>query len=87
MTGVLSERRFAFSLLEKLLNYLDIASISLKLLKPSSNQTRRSSFKQSSRDVKFFSKVVLPLMERYFSVQRNFFLIPASLTSGQFNII
>jgi len=40
------------------LQYLDIAEISLKLLKPSANQSRRMSFKQSSRDVKFFSKVV-----------------------------
>lgn len=69
-----NERRFASSLLEKLLQYMDTASISLKLLKPSANYSRRISFKQSSRDVKFFSKVVLPLTEKYFSAQRNFFL-------------
>lgn len=51
------EKRFALSLLEKLLQYLDIAAISMKVLKPSANFSRRSSFKQSSRDVKFFSKV------------------------------
>ncbi|KAH9493479.1 Ryanodine receptor 2 [Dermatophagoides farinae] len=75
-----NECRFASSLLEKLLQYMDTASISLRLLKPSANFSRRSSFKQSSRDVKFFSKVVLPLTEKYFSAQRMFFL--NSITSG-----
>lgn len=60
------ERRFAYSLLEKLLQYLDSAAINMKLLKPSANFSRRSSFKTSTKDVKFFSKVVLPLMEKYF---------------------
>ena len=68
------ECRFASSLLEKLLQYMDTASINLRLLKPSTNFSRRSSFKQSSGDVKFFSKVVLPLTEKYFSAQRIFFL-------------
>ena len=60
------ERRFAYSLLEKLLQYLDCAAINMKILKPSANMSRRSSFKTSSKDVKFFSKVVLPLMVKYF---------------------
>lgn len=76
-----NERRFALSLLEKLLQYMDTASISLKLLRPSANLRRRSSFKQSSRDVKFFSKVVLPLTEKYFSAQRMFFLTTLTGTS------
>ncbi|XP_050722291.1 ryanodine receptor-like isoform X2 [Eriocheir sinensis] len=71
------ERRFAYSLLEKLLQYLDSAAINMKLLKPSSNFSRRSSFKTSTKDVKFFSKVVLPLMEKYFSTNRNYFLAVA----------
>ena len=76
-----NEYRFASSLLEKLLHYLDIASMSLKLLKPSANHSRRMSFKQSSRDVKFFSKVVLPLMEKYFSAQKMFFLTTMTATA------
>lgn len=52
-----SDRRFAYSLLEKLIQYLDIAAFNMKHLRPSTNYSRRSSFKTSTRDVKFFSKV------------------------------
>ncbi|XP_042892542.1 ryanodine receptor-like isoform X4 [Penaeus japonicus] len=75
------ERRFAYSLLEKLLQYLDCAAINMKLLKPSANLSRRSSFKTSTKDVKFFSKVVLPLMEKYFSTNRNYFLTVAQTST------
>ena len=54
---VAEERRFASSLLEKLIQYMDITAVSMKLLKPSGNYSRRMSFKTSTRDVKFFSKV------------------------------
>lgn len=56
-TGAAVELRFAYSLLEKLIQYLDSASINMKLLKPSSTFSRRNSFKTSTRDIKFFSKV------------------------------
>ncbi|XP_066971302.1 ryanodine receptor isoform X4 [Macrobrachium rosenbergii] len=75
------ERRFAYSLLGKLLQYLDCAAINMKLLKPSSSLSRRSSFKTSTKDVKFFSKVVLPFMEKYFSTNRNYFLAVALTTN------
>ncbi|XP_069170443.1 ryanodine receptor [Procambarus clarkii] len=75
------DRRFAYSLLEKLLQYLDCAAINMKLLRPSSNLSRRNSFKTSTKDVKFFSKVVLPLMEKYFSTNRNYFLAVALTTN------
>lgn len=52
------ELRFAYSLLEKLIQYTDRASINMKILKPSSIFSRRSSFKTCSRDIKFFSKVI-----------------------------
>lgn len=52
------ELRFAYSLLEKLIQYTDRASINMKLLKPSSTFSRRSSFKTCTRDIKFFSKVI-----------------------------
>ncbi|KAI1309033.1 Ryanodine receptor [Halotydeus destructor] len=74
--------RFASSLLEKLNNYLDTASISLKLLKPSTNFSRRNSFKQTTRDIKFFSKVVLQLVEKLFVAHRAFFLTSATVTAG-----
>ena len=54
-----TERRFAYSLLEKLIQYLDVAALSMKHLKPSSSYSRRNSFKTSTRDVKFCSKVSL----------------------------
>ena len=55
--GASSERRFAYSLLEKLIQYLDVAAFNMKHLRPSGNYSRRMSFKTSTRDVKFFSKV------------------------------
>lgn len=58
-TGVAIELRFAYSLLEKLIQYIDRATINMKILKPSTTFSRRSSFKTSTRDIKFFSKVSL----------------------------
>ncbi|XP_018801106.1 PREDICTED: ryanodine receptor isoform X11 [Bactrocera latifrons] len=75
------ELRFSYSLLEKLIQYLDRATINMKLLKPSTTFSRRSSFKTASRDIKFFSKVVLPLMEKYFSTHRNYFVAMATATN------
>nr|CAI5848298.1 unnamed protein product [Callosobruchus analis] len=76
------ELRFAYSLLEKLIQYLDRATINMKLLKPSQTFSRRSSFCTSSRDIKFFSKVVLPLMEKYFSTHRAYFIAVATATNN-----
>ncbi|RWS22415.1 ryanodine receptor-like protein, partial [Leptotrombidium deliense] len=77
-----AETRFASSLLTKLLQYLETATMSLKLLKPSANCSRRSSFRQVTRDIKFFSKVVLHLVEKLFSAHRNFFLTSSQLSAG-----
>lgn len=52
-----TEKRFAFSLLEKLLEYVDKAAYNMKNTKPSSRFSRRHSFSMSSEDVKFFGKV------------------------------
>ncbi|XP_030749975.1 ryanodine receptor isoform X1 [Sitophilus oryzae] len=76
------ELRFAYSLLEKLIQYLDKATINMKLLKPSQTFSRRNSYTKSSRDIKFFSKVVLPLMEKYFSTHRNYFIAVATATNN-----
>ncbi|XP_039761395.1 ryanodine receptor isoform X13 [Pararge aegeria] len=81
-TGVAIELRFAYSLLEKLIQYIDRATINMKLLKPSTTFSRRPSFKTSTRDIKFVSKVVLPLMEKYFSTHRNYFIAVATATNN-----
>ncbi|XP_050093132.1 ryanodine receptor isoform X16 [Anopheles aquasalis] len=82
MSTAAIELRFAYSLLEKLISYSDRATINMKLLKPSTTFSRRSSFKTCSRDIKFFSKVVLPLMEKYFSTNRNYFIAIATATNN-----
>lgn len=76
------ELRFSYSLLEKLIAYLDRATINMKLLKPSATFSRRTSFRTSSRDIKFFSKVVLPLIEKYFSTHRSYFIAVATATNN-----
>ncbi|KAK7790956.1 hypothetical protein R5R35_007854 [Gryllus longicercus] len=54
----------------------------MKMLKPSTTFSRRNSFKTCTRDIKFFSKVVLPLMEKYFSTHRNYFIAVATATNN-----
>ncbi|KAL0274261.1 UNVERIFIED_CONTAM: hypothetical protein PYX00_006731 [Menopon gallinae] len=76
------ENRFAYSLLEKLIQYTDKAAINMKLLKPSSTFSRRSSFKPCSRDIKFFSKVVLPLIEKYFNSHKGYFIAVATASNN-----
>lgn len=76
------ELRFSYSLLEKLIAYLDRATINMKLLRPSATFSRRTSFKTASRDIKFFSKVVLPLIEKYFSTHRGYFIAVATATNN-----
>ena len=76
------ENRFANNLLEKLIGYLDSSVPCMKLLKPSNNFTRRNSFKKSNNTVKFFSKVVLPVIEKYFNYQKSYFTAVATATSS-----
>ncbi|CAD6199567.1 unnamed protein product [Caenorhabditis auriculariae] len=73
------EKRFAYNLLEKLIQYLEQASLKMKSVKPSQELTRRNSFKKEGRDVKFFEKVVLPLMHAYFCAHKNYFLEGSSI--------
>lgn len=51
------EKRFAYNLLEKLIQYLEQASVKMKPIKPSHELTRRNSFRKEGQDVKFFEKV------------------------------
>ncbi|CAO4380202.1 unnamed protein product [Caenorhabditis nigoni] len=73
------EKRFAYNLLEKLITYLEQASLKMKSVKPSQELTRRNSFKKEGQDVKFFEKVVLPLMHAYFNAHKNYFLEGSSI--------
>ena len=51
------EKRFAYSLLEKLLEYVDKAAYNMKQTKPASKFSRRHSYSTATEDVKFFGKV------------------------------
>lgn len=51
------EKRFAYSLLEKLLEYVDKAAWNMKNVKPATRFSRKPSYATSSEDVKFFGKV------------------------------
>jgi len=61
-----TEKRFATSLLEKLLEYLDKAAYNMKNMKPASRFSRRHSFSVASEDVKFFGKVATHLLTYLF---------------------
>lgn len=60
-----TEKRFAYSLLEKLLGYFDNASSNLMETRPSSRFSRRGSYSTASEDVKFFAKVTVFTMLCY----------------------
>jgi ryanodine receptor 2 len=76
-----NEIRFAFNLLEKLLEYVDKAAINMQSIKESARFSRKNSFKMSGQDVKFFTKVVLPLIEKYFKSHRSYFIIKSPSTN------
>ncbi|CAJ0957143.1 unnamed protein product, partial [Mesorhabditis belari] len=73
------DKRFAFNLLEKLLQYLEQASVKMKSVKPSQELTRRNSFRKDAQDVRFFEKVVLPMMHAYFNAHKGYFLEGSSI--------
>ena len=74
------QNRFAYNLLSKLLEYVDKAAVNMQSIKESSRFSRKDSFKTSGEDVKFFTKVVLPLVERYFQAHRSYFIIKTTTT-------
>lgn len=78
-----SDRRFAYSLLEKLIQYLDVAAFNMKLLRPSTNYSRRTSFKMSTRDVKFFSKVLTCYFQPQLFANLNQFYPGCSTVDGE----
>lgn len=76
------QNRFAYNLLGKLLEYVDKAAVNMQSIKESLRFSRKDSFKTSGEDVKFFTKVVLPLVERYFQAHRSYFIIKPSTTKN-----
>ncbi|CAF4061993.1 unnamed protein product, partial [Rotaria sordida] len=79
---LINDKRFAYSLLEKLLEYVERASITMQNYKESSKFSLHETYRLTTQDVKFFGKVVLPLIEKYFQAHRNYFIIPPSLKTG-----
>lgn len=76
-----TERRFAYSLLEKLLEYLDKASVNMQMTRPSTRFSRRHSYSTATEDVKFFGKAcaffiisLILCITRTFNLIYNFFL-------------
>ena len=74
-----TEKRFTYSLLEKLLEYVDKAAYSMRNTKPASRFSRRPSFSMATEDVKFFGKVVLPLVEKLFKAHKDYFISNPSM--------
>ncbi|TGZ67043.1 hypothetical protein CRM22_004998 [Opisthorchis felineus] len=68
--------RFAYGLLSKLLDYVESAMSSVHETVPSTRFSASRTCITSSHDMKFFVKVVLPLVERYFETQHSYFLDP-----------
>ena len=52
-----TDKRFAYSLLEKLLEYVERASSTMQNYKESSKFSLHESYRLSTKDVKFFGKV------------------------------
>ncbi|CAF2524152.1 unnamed protein product [Rotaria sp. Silwood2] len=50
--------------------------------KESSKFSLHESYRLTTKDVKFFGKVVLPLVEKYFQAHREYFITPSSLKTG-----
>ena len=54
-----NEKRFAYSLLEKLLEYVERAASTMQNYKESSKFSLHESYRLSTKDVKFFGKVIV----------------------------
>ncbi|XP_078674597.1 ryanodine receptor 2-like isoform X8 [Branchiostoma floridae x Branchiostoma belcheri] len=80
----LLENRFAHILLKKLLGYVDKAReimAGMKPPKPSAKKIRRPRRDvPPEEDINFFLKVVLPLIEKYFSTHRSYFVLDPKAT-------
>uniref|UniRef100_A0A663N3J0 Ryanodine receptor 2 n=1 Tax=Athene cunicularia TaxID=194338 RepID=A0A663N3J0_ATHCN len=79
------EKRFAYSFLQQLIRYVDEAHQELNFLLSADGGSRgKGEHFPYEREIKFFAKVVLPLIDQYFKNHRLYFLSAASrpLSSG-----
>ena len=58
-----TERRFAYTLLEKLLEYVDKAAHSMVVIQSSKHFTKTDSFNDQNEEIKFFGKVSFQFRE------------------------
>ncbi|VDP16147.1 unnamed protein product [Soboliphyme baturini] len=79
------EKRFACNLLEKFLTYMDNVALKVQPVKPSKAFCRRSDYVDTSHDVKFFSKILLPLLVAYFRSHSGYFLASGTGSAGATN--
>ncbi|XP_072171379.1 ryanodine receptor 2-like [Diadema setosum] len=68
------EKRFAFNLLDKLLHYVDKSQANLKPMRRNQDAFRSKKEGRDDRGYKFFAKVVLPLIEKYFQAHSSYFV-------------
>uniref|UniRef100_A0A8C0F3A8 Ryanodine receptor 2 n=1 Tax=Bubo bubo TaxID=30461 RepID=A0A8C0F3A8_BUBBB len=79
------EKRFAYSFLQQLIRYVDEAHQELNFLLSADGGSRgKGEHFPYEQEIKFFAKVVLPLIDQYFKNHRLYFLSAASrpLSSG-----
>ncbi|CAF3833076.1 unnamed protein product [Rotaria magnacalcarata] len=70
------------NLLENLLEYVERVATTMQNCKESSKYSLHETYRLTTKEVRFFGKVVLPLIEKYFDAHRNYFIIPPSLKPG-----
>ncbi|KAI0981288.1 hypothetical protein GJ496_001976 [Pomphorhynchus laevis] len=78
-TDYRSENRFAFTFLSKLISYVDKAANNMEIYKDSVAFSKLEKFFYKSEDIKFFTKVILPLLEQYFHAHRAYFINKPSI--------
>ncbi|KAL7671399.1 hypothetical protein ACOME3_006297 [Neoechinorhynchus agilis] len=76
--------RFAYSFLSKLLVYVDKAANNMQMSRESEIYSNFDTYTYDLQDVRFFTKVILPLLEKYFQAHRAYFLgrVSSSGSSG-----
>ncbi|CAM4821409.1 unnamed protein product, partial [Rotaria magnacalcarata] len=67
---------------QNLLEYVERVATTMQNCKESSKYSLHETYRLTTKEVRFFGKVVLPLIEKYFDAHRNYFIIPPSLKPG-----
>uniref|UniRef100_UPI00358EA68B ryanodine receptor 2-like n=1 Tax=Myxine glutinosa TaxID=7769 RepID=UPI00358EA68B len=68
------EKRFAYGFVQKLIEYVNSAYEFIALLADSGSTISRDQRSSNEQELKFFAKVVLPLIDQYFHNHRQYFL-------------